>query len=119
MDNRARRTAYDLHGACAGVDEISDNHGIGVVRTERPSRGNDRSIGERVGAIGQCGHARNLPVRLPNHAIRFHVGLLSLWVGLNTQALGEFRQVLREDPHGPYAKLSQSFIDRLDTSSGG
>jgi tetratricopeptide (TPR) repeat protein len=54
-----------------------------------------------------------------NTGIRFHVGLLSLWIGLTTQALGEFRQVLREDPNGPYAKLSQSFIDRLDTSSGG
>jgi tetratricopeptide (TPR) repeat protein len=52
-----------------------------------------------------------------NTEIRFHIGLLSLWVGLTTQALGEFRQVLREDPHGSYAKLSQSFIDKLDTSS--
>lgn len=51
-----------------------------------------------------------------NTEIRFHVGELSLWLGLKTQALGEFRQVLRDDPNGPYSRLSKAFIDQLDQS---
>ena len=41
-----------------------------------------------------------------------------LWLGSTTQALGEFRQVLREDPHGPYSpSCRDQLIDKLDSLS--
>ncbi len=62
-----------------------------------------------MGALGPL-----LQQQESNTEIRFHVGLLAYWLGSTTQALGEFRQVLRDDPHGPYSELSRQLIDKLD-----
>ena len=65
-----------------------------------------------MGALGPL-----LQQQESNTEIRFHVGLLAYWLGSTTQALGEFRQVLRDDPHGPYSELSRQLIDKLDPAA--
>jgi tetratricopeptide (TPR) repeat protein len=49
----------------------------------------------------------------PDGEIRFHIALLSLQLGLRDKAIGEFRQVLREHPQGPYAVFSREFARKL------
>jgi tetratricopeptide (TPR) repeat protein len=49
----------------------------------------------------------------PDGEIRFHIALLSLQLGLRDKAAGEFRQVLREHPDGPYATFCREFIQTL------
>jgi tetratricopeptide (TPR) repeat protein len=49
-----------------------------------------------------------------NTEIRFHLGVLSLWIGLRDKALGEFRQVAKDQPDGPYARFANAFVAELE-----
>ena len=49
-----------------------------------------------------------------NTEIRFHLGVLSLWIGLRDKALGEFRQVAKDKPDGPYARFANAFVAELE-----
>ena len=50
--------------------------------------------------------------------IRFHIALLSLWIGLDERALGEFRQVRDADPDGPYTIYATEFVRQLEQRLG-
>ena len=58
-------------------------------------------------SFGQLG--RLLQQAPDNTEIRFHVGLLAFWLKLYDRAVGEFQQVDRADPNGPYAGLATEF----------
>jgi tetratricopeptide (TPR) repeat protein len=50
--------------------------------------------------------------------IRFHFGLLLLWLGRTDDALGQFRQAAGDDPNGRYGAIAAQFIDRLEQAAG-
>jgi len=52
-----------------------------------------------------------------NVEVRFHRGLLLFWLRLDDDALAEFKQVVADDPTGPYAKLAGAFVSQLSGSS--
>lgn len=64
--------------------------------------------GTSVGTLG------NLLLRLPqNTEIRFHLGMLFFWILRKGDAASEFRQVVLDDPRGPYGRLAKVFSSCL------
>ena len=49
-----------------------------------------------------------------NSEIRFHVGLLFFWLKDRQDTIAQMRQVLANDPHGPYSAVAKVFIACLD-----
>lgn len=64
-----------------------------------------------AGAMGALSQLQQLDER--NVEVRFHRGLLLFWLRLNDDALAEFKQVVADDPSGPYAKLAGAFVGQL------
>ena len=53
-----------------------------------------------------------------NAEIRFHVGLLFFWLKDRQDTIAQMRQVLANDPHGPYSAVAKVFIACLDNPNG-
>ena len=61
-----------------------------------------------------------LTQRFPHAAtVRFHLGLLLLWIGQPEPAKKELRQAAREDRRGPIGREAKRFLDRLANVRGG
>ncbi len=60
------------------------------------------------------GTVATLASRLPRNAeIRFNLGMLFFWILRKGDAASEFRQVVLDDPHGPYARFAGVFTSCL------
>jgi tetratricopeptide (TPR) repeat protein len=46
--------------------------------------------------------------------VRVHVGLVFFWMKDETDAAAQFRQVLKDDPHGIYAQVAGVFVDCIE-----
>ena len=93
--DRLAAIAAARHAVEAAPTDISPRVALAVLSfdKDRPS--------ESMGTLGSL-----LQNASGSSEIRFHVGMLAFWLGLDDQAVGEFRQVAKQDPSGPYAKLS-------------
>ncbi len=93
--DRIAAIAAARHAVEAAPTDISPRVALAVLSfdKDRPS--------ESMGTLGTL-----LQNAAGSSEIRFHVGMLAFWLGLDDQAVGEFRQVAKQDPSGPYAKLS-------------
>ncbi|MGZ4481049.1 MAG: tetratricopeptide repeat protein, partial [Gaiellales bacterium] len=48
-----------------------------------------------------------------NPELRFHMGVVLLWLRQTEDALAQFRQALADDPHGSYGSAARQFLDKL------
>jgi tetratricopeptide (TPR) repeat protein len=68
-----------------------------------------------AGAMGSLSQLQQLDEH--NVEVRFHRGLLLFWLRLDDDALAEFKQVVADDPNGPYARLADAFVTQLSGAS--
>jgi tetratricopeptide (TPR) repeat protein len=53
--------------------------------------------------------------RFPHaQTVRFHLGLLSIWIGAFDQARREFRLAVAEEPKSPFAREARTLLKRLE-----
>jgi Flp pilus assembly protein TadD len=51
--------------------------------------------------------------------VRFHLGLLSIWVGAFSQARREFELAIEQDPKTEFAREARTLVKRLETVGTG